>query len=320
LRKIAQSKPDVVMKQAREHSYVLGLTSNTDWDLARRSPVNVWLVSEENEEINRLVAAIGNRLADDVDVTTGMDYEIVRTARSISDVFKANIYPVNAYQVPNAQGLTAGAGAVAAAVVPVQEEVNANRTEMVKRHDSAVKALTQLFLIQPEDVYVCEGDPNKVIPEVAEQLDADMIVLGASSIGRLERLVSRVTVEPVMAKSECDIFVVRDPDRISIPDADVAPLNGIPRYDLERAIANPGDTFESPQEVALTQEISAELRDRILQAWEYDIRAQMEEENEGGPLNDIDVGTLDEIRKARKILAKDNASNSEKAPRLSAAM
>ena len=320
LRKIAQSKPDVVMKQAREHSYVLGVTSNTDWDLARRSPANVWLVHEEKNEINRLVAAIGNRLTDDVDVTTGMDYEIVRTARSISNVFDASIYPVNAYQVPDVHATTSGFGAVAVPVAPLQDKMNTSRTDVVKRHDAAVKALTQLFLIKPEDVYVCEGDPNKVIPEIAEKVDADMIVLGASSIGRLERLVSKVTVEPVMAESACDVFVVRDPERVSVPDADAAPLRGIPKHDLERAIANPGETFNSPQDVATTKEISVELRKRILQAWEYDIRAQMTGENEGGPRSDIDVGILDDIRKARQALAKKNASKSDRAPRLSAAV
>jgi universal stress protein E len=97
LRKIAQSGADVVMKQAREHSFVLGITSNTDWDLVRRSPVHVWLVNDERADINRLVAAVGNRVGDNVDVTTGSDHKIMRTARRIADTFKAEVFPVNAY-------------------------------------------------------------------------------------------------------------------------------------------------------------------------------------------------------------------------------
>jgi hypothetical protein len=46
-----------------------------------------------------------------------------------------------------------------------------------------------------------------------------MIVMGANSIGRLERLVSSVTVEPVMTETETDILVVRERDDIRVPAA-----------------------------------------------------------------------------------------------------
>jgi hypothetical protein len=54
--------------------------------------------------------------------------------------------------------------------------------------------------------------------------------------------------------------------------------------------------------VANLGEISVELRKRILQAWEYDIRAEMAEENEGGPTRDIDVNALDDILSAKALL------------------
>lgn len=318
LRKIVQSKPDVVMKQSREHSYFLGIASNTDWDLARQSPANVWLVNDEQGGINRLVAAIGSRLADDVDITNGTDHEILRTARSIASAFDAKVYPVNAYQVPTPQNYLASASTVAAPIVPVTSEDNL-REQLVKRHGNAIHALVQYFLIAPENVHVCEGDPNRVIPDIAKEVDADMIVLGASSIGRLERLVSTVTVEPVMAQTNCDIFVVRDPSRVSVPDADSEMVYGTPKYDLECAITNPEKTFRSPKEVAKLDEVSVEFRDRILQAWEYDIRAKMAEENEGGPVQDIRVDALDGIRAARKSLGTKNARLDEPAPMSSTA-
>ena len=129
-----------------------------------------------------------------------------------------------------------------------------------------------------------------------------MIVMGASSIGRLERLVSSVTVEPVMADTNTDYLVVRERDLARVPAAGKSPIIGAPKRDLENAITNPDATFDSPQEVADLADLSIELRNRILQAWEYDIRAEMVDENEGGPIREIDVNALDAIYSAKAFL------------------
>ena len=80
------------------------------------------------------------------------------------------------------------------------------------------------------------------------------------------------------------------------------PRTGVPRHDLEHAITHPDETFESPQQVANLSDVSIDLRKRILQAWEYDIRAEMAEENEGGAVKPIDVNALDDILSARALL------------------
>lgn len=301
LRKIAQARPDVVMKQAREHNYVLGLTSNTDWELARRSPAHVWLVNDDVNDIGTLLAAVGNKLGDPGDITTAIDYELLQIAGLIGKTFSAQIFPANAFQVPELNSLIAGVGGAVPPVSSVEKQ-KARRRELVKQHSASVRALAQYFNIPNDNVLVHEGHPNEVIPEVARSIGADMIVMGANSISRLERLVGSVTVEPVMAEASSDILVVRERDTTLVPDAANSPIYGVPRYDLERAITSPEETFESPSEVANVTELSAELRRRILQAWEYDIRAEMVEEDDGGPTGDIDVNALDEIYSARALL------------------
>ena len=301
LRKIAQAKPDIVMKQAREHSFVLGITSNTDWDLARRSPAHVWLVNDKVEDIARIVAAVGNKFGNPGDITTAADYDLLRTAGLIGDTFNAEIYPVNAYQVPDRRVSVTGIGGVVTPVIFADKQEQA-RTQIVKQHSGSVKALAQYFNIAKDNVHIREGHPNKVIPEVAESIGADMIAMGANSIGRLERLVSSVTVEPVMADANTDVLIVRERDLARVATAVESPFYGVPKYDLEHAITYPEATFDSPQKVAILPEISIELRKRILQAWEYDIRAAMAEENEGGQTRDIDVNALDEIISASALL------------------
>lgn len=193
------------------------------------------------------------------------------------------------------------------------------RGETVKQHSGAVKAISKYFNISSGNVRICEGRPNKVIPDVAKSVNADLIVMGAENIGRMERVVNSVTVEPVMSETSCDILIIRDGDASNVPDAASSPAYGIPRYDLEYAIIHPEETFESPLRVAHIAEISIELRKRILQAWEYDVRASMEEENEGGPVRDIDVNTLDEIVSAKALLEMKQETAGSEPVRLSGA-
>lgn len=303
LRKIEQSQPDIVMKQSREHSYVLGITSNTDWDLARRSPVHVWLVSEETTAINKIVAAVGNQPGNVSDITTAADYELFRAATSVADGFDVTIYPVNAYQAAGSHAYLVSAGAVAPPVptMTVDREMHAKQVE---RHKSAVQGIARYFHVDSANVRVREGHPSEVISSVAAELHADLVVMGARSISRLERIVRSVTVEPVMAEAKCDILVVRDDDsRESIPHVRSSDsVRGVPKYDVEQAVVDPQAAFRSPREVAEMNEISIDFRRRILQAWEYDVRAGLAEENEGGRVHDSNPDALEDIRRAQAQL------------------
>lgn len=301
LRKIAEAKPDIVLKQGQEQSYLLGLTTNTDWELARKSPVPLWLINDDVDDIQSIVAAVGNKTGDPDDVTTAADYDLLSTAGFVANTFNAEIYPVNAYQVSPADGIVIGTEGMAVPVPPVAKKQEENE-EVIKQHTGAVMALAQYFGIPESNVHTGKGQPADVIPGVAKKVDADMVVMGANSISRLERLVRSVTVEPVIADTRCDILVVRDSDLASAPDAKKKTFDGEPTYDLEYALTHPEATFESPQAVANAPELSIALRQRILQAWEYDIRAEMAEENEGGPVAEIDVNALKKIDAAKQLL------------------
>jgi len=302
LRKVARSKPDLVMKRQKEHSFLFGITTNTEWELARRAPANVWLVHDSVDRIDTLVAAVGNRSALSRDSTDAMDRRVLKTAAAVGDACDARLLAVNAYRALDGLNFAA---AVGGPVMPIDSATNVDggRSRIVATHRADVEALTDSFGIAASDVYVREGDPATVIPDVASEVDASLIVMGASSIGRLERVMRSVTVEPVMANTTCDILIVREPDDQTLADLEQRPVAaGIPKYDLENAITDPDTTFDSPQEVANLSDVSIELRTRILQAWEYDIRAEMSEENEGGPVREIDINALDEILAAKELL------------------
>ncbi len=303
LRKIAHAEPDLVLKQGRDYGFVLGVSTNTDWELARRSPAPIWLVNDEVKDIDKIVAAVGTQRDDPTDITTSRDYALLRMAGQVAESFDAAIHPVNAWRINPAPGIMTGIDGMAA--VPASEQQKL-RDDAIRKHSGAVKALVKYFDIPRDNVHIREGRPEVVIPDVVDEVSADLVILGARSIGRLERVIGRVTVEPVMSRTDCDVLIVREGDASHVPATEKKPLYGKPRVDVERAITHPEATFKSPHEVVKLDGLSTEMRQRILQAWEYDIRAEMAEENEGGPVRDIDVSVLDELIAARSLLQMQN--------------
>ena len=301
LKKITQSRPDFVMKRQEQHGFLLGITTNTDWELARHAPSSLWLVHDGIDRIDTLLAAVGNKSGEPSDVTSATDRTLMATAIDVGSACDARVLAVNAYELPEVADFAANVGG---AVMPVQsaKAQQEARSRIVERHTQHVMELTRNYGVGEDSVFLREGHPGAIIPEVAKEVEARLIVMGAKSVSRLERVVRPVTVEPVMANADCDILVVRDDDSEEVAGVDEQPIRGVPRYDLENAITHPDDMFESPQQVANLSDISVDLRKRILQAWEYDIRAEMAEENEGGPVREIDVNALDDILSAKALL------------------
>jgi universal stress protein E len=244
LRKIAEAQPDLVMKASREHGFMLGLTTNTDWELVRRATANVWLVNDRIDSVDRIVAALGNKSGEAADVITEGDYDILHAAGFVADAFGADVYTVNACQVAETGPVTATMGGMGAALPP-QDQSPALRSKALKRHKASVRALVNYFNLPRRNVRIHEGHPNEVIPDVAESVNADLIVMGGRNISRLQRLLQRVTVEPIISETRCDVMIARDVDASEIDVVDEEPLRGIPNVDVERTARNTGSDSRS---------------------------------------------------------------------------
>ncbi len=314
LRKINESQPDLVMKQSREYGYVMGLMSNTDWDLIRKSPAHLWFVTEDgSNKIDRLVTAVGANLDED-EMIAAADYNVFRMANLIAEGFGAENIPVHAYQVPvglSTYGIYApelgGIAGSTAGPVLVEE----TRREIARNHGRSIEAFALFFGLEPERVQIVEGHPSDVLPEAAKSMAANLIVMAARNLSRWERLSQSVTAEPVLAEAPCDVLFIKDARDTLIPVADEYPKQGNAAYDLELAITDPQRAFDSPQTLVHAPEISLPMKKRILQLWEQDIRAQMAEENEGGPIRATNAAVLDAINVAKANLTTAFERNSD---------
>jgi hypothetical protein len=75
-----------------------------------------------------------------------------------------------------------------------------------------------------------------------------------------------------------------------------------PAIDIERAILDPRRAFGSPQAIAEAEELNVAMRRRLLRLWAQDVRAALNETNEGGPPLEVDASVLGEIDAALDVL------------------
>jgi universal stress protein E len=305
LRKITTAKPDIVMTRSGEHRYLLGISSNDDWDLLRASPVPVWFVTGAAQPIDCIVAGIASVAGDD-DFIAAIDYDVFRVGKQLAAAFGAANHPVHAYQIP--KGLAAYAlyapdlsGVVQTSRVPTAEQT---RAAVARRHGRSIRAFAEHFQLDPDSVRIEMGHPSDVLAAAARSLGAGLIVMGARNLGRWERLLTTVTAEAVLADAPCDVlFVKRAADASAPADAASGARQGRPEVDLEQAILDPAGAFGSPAAIADASELSVAMRRRLLRVWAQDVRGQLAETNEGGPPVDVDAGVLGKIDKALATLA-----------------
>jgi nucleotide-binding universal stress UspA family protein len=146
---------------------------------------------------------------------SSLDHEILRKATEICKAMNAQLTVVHAYpaaepQVP-ATGFT-GAGAGLAwspetmSLLLASQQKQDQVTE--KLHQKAIRKLCDGFNLKQEDIVLVKGHPNDVITAVCQEQDAGLIVMGATNVGRWERMVSSVHAEPALADADADVLFI----------------------------------------------------------------------------------------------------------------
>ena len=141
-------------------------------------------------------------------------------AADIAQAFSARVFvvsvsglatvpaPASAFE-PTALVPPAVVGPVApGGTVPLPEPVSPQEPEELARRQLE-RARMSLANRKVETEYLVElGDPSERLLEVADQRDADLIVVGSRERGFLERLLGRSVDEAVARRSERDVLLV----------------------------------------------------------------------------------------------------------------
>ncbi len=188
------TKPDLVIKSTRHHHKLSRLfLSNEDWELVRYCPAPLLLTKDKSWTAAPvfLAAVDPDHLHDK---PAALDEKILQSAKSLAEISGGAVHLYHSSWVPPLSG-----------VYPVMADP---AEEQAKLNKFSVEHGVASENCHWSNVEIVQG-----MPEVVAEAGASVVVMGAISRSRLDRILIGNTAERVLDKLECDVLVVK-PDNM----------------------------------------------------------------------------------------------------------
>jgi universal stress protein E len=202
---------DIVFKDTHHHSVVSrALLTNTDWNLIRTCPVPLWLVKPKDLQENPIFLAAIDPL-NEHDKPAALDDEILVLSKSLAEKTGADICAFHSYD-PR----IAVATATANAYIPVSLPFDEIEQQMREQHEKRFSEVTEFHGIGDDKAHLIAGLTHEELPQLAADLDATVVVMGAVARNRWKRLFIGATAERTLDQLPCDLLIVK-PDWFKTP-------------------------------------------------------------------------------------------------------
>jgi universal stress protein E len=202
--KALESQPQLVAKDTHYHSLLKRtILSNTDWNLIRSCPTPLLLVKPRAVAPRPVILAAVDPTHEH-DKPAELDKAILAFAKELATATGGLLKVVHVYDT--APAIAAASDTLTSTIsVPIQE-ITAG---IERRHREAFARLLAEFPIDAENAHLESGAPAETLIRMADELDADYVVMGAVARGRLERVFVGSTAERVLDRLPCDLVVIK---------------------------------------------------------------------------------------------------------------
>lgn len=192
---------DLIFKPMRQHSIIRRVVlTSTDWNLIRLCPIPILLVSDREVIHGKPVIAAVDVCSHDENHEE-LNRIVLEQATQVADVLESKVTCVNAWHVSSAV-MAAGS------VDPTPYEIaHAKKID----HITESQTMCAKYDIPTERVLVEEGTAEFVINNLADDLQAGVIVLGTVARSGMSGLFVGNTAEAVLEGSSTDVLVVKLP-------------------------------------------------------------------------------------------------------------
>ena len=201
---------DLLVKGTHQHDKLKAVIfTPTDWHLMRKAPLPVLMVKDHDWPVAGKILCAVNVTTEDPEHQQ-LNGKIIDYAKALAIKFDAEVHLVNGYP---------GTPVNLAIELPDFDAHSYNESIRMQ-HEQRVDYLAGEYGIAPQHCHVKEGLPEDVIPELAEQLDAELVILG--TVGRTGFSAALIgnTAEHVIDSLTCDLLAIK-PDGYKSPiDAD----------------------------------------------------------------------------------------------------
>lgn len=190
---------DLIVKAVRpHHRWGHLLTSVTEWNLIRHSAVPVLFVKDAHHYDARPVI-VALDIGSEDEVHQELNRQLIHEAAQWQKLTGAPIHVVAAYPLPSMD-------------VPAEFSVvnyEALREEIEQGYRQGVMSLLDKHPLEYAQIWVREGVVEDVLADVANQIQASLVLVGTVARTGVSAVVMGNTAERVIDAIDCDVMVLR---------------------------------------------------------------------------------------------------------------
>ena len=221
VREVMREKADLLLAESHRHGAAARLVlTNTDWQLIRLCPCPLLLVKTTGRyDRPRVLASIDPLHA--YAKPAALDARLVASGAALAETLGGRLHVAHFYMLatPMATGFMVEP-------LPLPTEIAEQHAGDVRK---AFTALVGKYGLGPRQRHLRTGQPIDGLPELAEELNASVVVMGAVSRSGLRRLFIGSTAERVIDRLKCDVLIVK-PEGFKTP---------VPRRSVSRPVVLP---------------------------------------------------------------------------------
>lgn len=229
VREALSTRPRMVVKDTHYHGALSrALFTHTDWQLIRTCPCPLWLVKPTPAVgAGQCILAAVDPLHEH-DKPAALDNKILEEARELSITFGGDMHVVHACDT---------GASIAADAVKSPALIETILRSLRDAHREAFLKFAGDIEIPQERLHWRDGSPKKILPELARELNARIVVLGAVSRSRLKHAIIGSTSENVLDRLPCDAVVIK-PDDFHCPVDESGHHIQLEKTDVARHVAS----------------------------------------------------------------------------------
>jgi len=218
IREVLRGQHDLVIKIPEQQSWLARLLGSDDMHLLRKCPCPVWLIRpDEPSNYQRILAAVDvddAHPAAELETRHALNRQTLEMALSLALSDFAELHVVHVWDA-------IGEGAMRGAFMSKPEEEIVAYVEQVRRHyadrlDALMREVTDrvgvdaMKYLNPR-VHLVKGFARRDIPVLAEQIKAELIVMGTVARTGIPGFVMGNTAETILNQIDCSVLAIKPP-------------------------------------------------------------------------------------------------------------
>jgi len=217
---VLRNKYDLVIKTPTKLEWMDRIFGSDDMHLLRKCPCPVWMINKDTPKSYKNILASIDITASDEEAKANetINQQILDMAGSLAVSELANLHIVHAWYVPG-ESMLQGQRVRMGHVQILEYTKNIKRIVEKKLdtfidHISTEKTGELIDFLKPKK-HLIKGFPNKVIPEFAKKIDADLVVMGTIGRTGIPGLIIGNTAEDILNQIHCSVLAVKPSDFVS---------------------------------------------------------------------------------------------------------